>query len=113
MAGLKTCTRFRAMVARRRRRINSSLLPENIGPQTTSIQPRLPVTISTLVSQVERLAAPGNRHRKVIALLKQLGQSLLRGSLTVHQEYLLQLRRDRGDPFDQLALVGVATQFEQ
>src|ERR1700749_4989699 len=42
MAGLKICTRWRAISARRSRRISSSLLPLNIGPQTTSIQPRLP-----------------------------------------------------------------------
>src|SRR5882762_6920339 len=30
-------------MARRSRLINSSLLPENMGPQTTSIQPILPV----------------------------------------------------------------------
>src|ERR1700730_18460864 len=48
MAGLKICTRWRAISARRKRRINSSLLPENIGPTTTSIQPMLPFTISTL-----------------------------------------------------------------
>src|SRR5207244_3574716 len=29
------------------RRINSSLFPENIGPTTTSIQPMLPLTMST------------------------------------------------------------------
>src|SRR6266478_4110471 len=46
MMGLKTWTRLRAMIARRERRISSSLLPENIGPQITSIQPRLPVTKS-------------------------------------------------------------------
>src|SRR5271169_6667625 len=46
MEGLKTCRRFRAILARRRRRINSSLLPENMGPQMTSIQPTLPVIIS-------------------------------------------------------------------
>src|SRR5947208_783277 len=43
MMGLNTCTRLRAIMARRNRRISSSLLPENIGPQITSIQPRLPV----------------------------------------------------------------------
>src|SRR5215813_3162696 len=47
MAGLKICTRWRAISARRRRRISSSLLPENIGPTTTSIQPIFPLTIST------------------------------------------------------------------
>src|SRR5437867_7338177 len=46
MTGLNTCTRLRAIMARRRRRINSSLLPENMGPQTTSIHPTLPVRIS-------------------------------------------------------------------
>src|SRR5271166_2809610 len=50
MEGLNTCTRFRAILARRRRRINSSLLPENIGPQITSIQPILPVIKSILRS---------------------------------------------------------------
>src|SRR5258705_11905009 len=34
------------MMARRRRRISSSLLPENIGPQMTSIHPTLPVMMS-------------------------------------------------------------------
>src|SRR5205809_5538108 len=48
MAGLKICTRWRAISARRRRRISSSLLPENIGPTTTSIQPILPLTMSTV-----------------------------------------------------------------
>ena len=33
-------------VARRKRRMSSSLLPENIGPQTTSIQPIFPRTLS-------------------------------------------------------------------
>src|SRR5579859_2978136 len=40
--GLNICTRWRAISARRSRRISSSLLPLNIGPQITSIQPRLP-----------------------------------------------------------------------
>src|SRR5215510_294011 len=48
MAGLKICTRCRAISARRKRRISSSLLPENIGPTTTSIQPIFPLTMSTL-----------------------------------------------------------------
>src|SRR6266852_3207742 len=47
MAGLKICTRWRAYSARRKRRISSSLFPENIGPTTTSIQPMLPLTMST------------------------------------------------------------------
>src|SRR5262249_15787067 len=50
MAGLKICTRWRAISARRRRRISSSLLPENIGPTTTSIHPMLPLTMSTQFS---------------------------------------------------------------
>src|SRR5579859_3087008 len=50
IAGLKICTRWRAISARRKRRINSSLLPENIGPTTTSIQPMLPLTMSTVFS---------------------------------------------------------------
>src|SRR5580704_18129355 len=48
MTGLKICTRCLPISARRRRRINSSLLPENIGPTITSIQPMLPFTMSTL-----------------------------------------------------------------
>src|SRR5450759_4550850 len=38
---LNTCTRFRAMMARRTRRISSSLLPLNITPAITSIHPPL------------------------------------------------------------------------
>src|SRR5438270_12352289 len=41
MPGLKICTRWRAISARRRRRMSSSLLPLNMGPQTTSIHPML------------------------------------------------------------------------
>src|SRR5712692_12046240 len=48
MTGLKICTRSRAISARRSRRISSSLLPENIGPTITSIQPMLPLTMSTV-----------------------------------------------------------------
>src|SRR3954468_7550264 len=36
---LNTCTRLRAIIARRTRRISSSLFPLNITPQITSIQP--------------------------------------------------------------------------
>src|SRR5262252_5179912 len=39
MRGFTIRTRCRAISARRRRRISSSLLPLNIGPQTTSSQP--------------------------------------------------------------------------
>ena len=46
MIGLKTSTRLRAIMARRSRRISSSLFPENIGPQITSIHPTLPVMMS-------------------------------------------------------------------
>src|SRR5271170_3223083 len=46
MMGLNTCTRLRAIMARRSRRISSSLLPENMGPQIASIHPRLPLTKS-------------------------------------------------------------------
>src|SRR6478736_3735628 len=41
MRGLTISARWPAISARRRRRINSSLLPLNIGPQTTSSQPPL------------------------------------------------------------------------
>src|SRR5450759_1414129 len=36
---LNTCTRFRAMMERRTRRMSSSLLPLNITPAITSIHP--------------------------------------------------------------------------
>src|ERR671935_2443489 len=39
MSGLTISARCPAISARRRRRISSSLLPLNIGPQTTSSQP--------------------------------------------------------------------------
>src|SRR5213595_3583357 len=39
MRGLTISTRCPAISARRRRRMSSSLLPLNIGPQTTSSQP--------------------------------------------------------------------------
>src|SRR5580704_6117823 len=39
MSGLKQATRWRAMRARFRRRISSSLLPENMGPVMTSMRP--------------------------------------------------------------------------
>src|SRR5471032_1898749 len=41
MRGLKTCTLRLAMTARFRRRMSSSVLPENIGPQMTSSCPKL------------------------------------------------------------------------
>src|SRR4051794_34721584 len=44
--GLNTSTRFRAIMALRRRLISSSLFPENMGPQMTSIHPTLPVMMS-------------------------------------------------------------------
>src|ERR1039458_6654539 len=39
MSGLKQATCWRAMRARFRRRISSSLLPENMGPVMTSMRP--------------------------------------------------------------------------
>jgi hypothetical protein len=36
------------MKARRSRRINSSLLPENMGPQITSIHPMFDLTMSII-----------------------------------------------------------------
>jgi hypothetical protein len=39
ICGLKTCTFRRAILARRKRRINSSDFPENIEPVITSIHP--------------------------------------------------------------------------
>src|SRR5690606_16046027 len=42
IAGLNTWTGMRAIAARVTRRISSSLLPENIGPQMTSIHPLEP-----------------------------------------------------------------------
>src|SRR5580704_8381583 len=56
MTGLNIWTRCFAISARRNRRMSSSLLPENIGPTTTSIQPMLPFTMSTLWSPGARLA---------------------------------------------------------
>src|SRR5216684_5795440 len=62
MAGLKICTRWRAISARRRRRISSSLFPENIGPTTTSIQPMLPLTMSTPLLPYCALSFVGARY---------------------------------------------------
>src|SRR5580704_5992528 len=56
MSGLNICTRCLAISARLKRLISSSLLPENIGPTTTSIQPMFPFTMSTLSSPDFRLA---------------------------------------------------------
>ena len=42
MRGLKICTRWRAICARRSRRMSSSLLPLNMLPVMTSIQPGAP-----------------------------------------------------------------------
>ncbi|OPZ96167.1 MAG: hypothetical protein BWY72_01783 [Bacteroidetes bacterium ADurb.Bin416] len=44
MAGLKISTRCLAMVARFSRRMSSSVLPENMEPQITSIRPRCVVS---------------------------------------------------------------------
>src|SRR6267143_1926862 len=62
MAGLKICTRCRAISARRSRRISSSLLPENIGPTTTSIQPILPLTMSTFAPS-KAVSVPGHKYQ--------------------------------------------------
>src|SRR5665213_940321 len=59
MSGLKTCRRFRAMMQRRSRRISSSLLPENIGPQIASIQPSL--LSPKLIEEVAKRGGPGPR----------------------------------------------------
>src|ERR1700688_2380291 len=53
MTGLKICTRCRAISARFKRRINSSLLPENMGPTITSIHPMFPFTMSTWPSPLK------------------------------------------------------------
>src|SRR4051812_37932089 len=104
MMGLNTCTRFRAMVARRRRRINSSLLPENMGPQTTSIQPIFPVMTSIFSRlQAEARAALRRQSFDVIAIGDQRRQRLLGQRLAVDQEDFLQARRDRRDPLEQLS----------
>jgi hypothetical protein len=39
MTGLKTWTFWRAMVARRKRRMSSSVLPQNMEPVMTSTEP--------------------------------------------------------------------------
>ena len=44
MRGLKIWTRCFAMIARRSRRMSSSLFPENMLPQITSIQPSCVLT---------------------------------------------------------------------
>src|SRR5258707_10135350 len=71
MAGLKICTRWRANSARRSRRISSSLLPENIGPTTTSIQPILPLTISTLAPLIRSGGLLGDRTAVIHRLIKK------------------------------------------
>src|SRR5580698_7586193 len=53
------------MRARRRRRISSSLFPENMGPQTTSIQPMWPVTSSIEADRIALARAPDGRHRLI------------------------------------------------
>src|ERR1041384_3351110 len=58
MVGLNTSTRLRAIMARRSRLISSSLLPENIGPQITSIHPILPVMMSIRIVKHVTTAAP-------------------------------------------------------
>src|ERR1700675_1238564 len=59
MRGLTISARWPAISARRRRRISSSLLPLNIGPQTTSSQPPRSgsnrITSGTLASRPDGL----------------------------------------------------------
>src|SRR5690242_20156169 len=59
MRGLTISTRWPAISARRNRRISSSLLPLNIGPQTTSSQPprfgKSRITQSTLLGRSDGL----------------------------------------------------------
>ena len=51
MSGLNTCTRCRAMTARRRRLISSSDFPENMPPAMISIQPPL-ITVQGIASGI-------------------------------------------------------------
>src|SRR5690349_22923543 len=59
MRGLTISARWPAISARRRRRISSSLLPLNIGPQTTSSQPprfgKSLITAATLMGRSDGL----------------------------------------------------------
>src|ERR1700676_2080514 len=74
MTGLNTWTRFRAIRARRSRRISSSLLPENMGPQTTSIQTILPVIKSMINGEpLYADAAAGTVFANHHGILKRLG----------------------------------------
>src|SRR5215467_5486961 len=82
MAGLKICTRCRAISARRRRRISSSLLPENIGPTITSIQPILPLTMSTFAPQFDSPSIPEVMNLDRAALTNRAGCP--HGSRAVH-----------------------------
>src|SRR5438034_7751943 len=52
-AGLNTCTRCRAICARRTRRMSSSLFPLNMLPQMTSMRPR-PLVLSTRVPPLRK-----------------------------------------------------------
>ena len=62
MRGLKMITRWPAISARRRRRIISSLLPENIGPQITSSQPPcwggMRITVPEATTRIGRTVFP-------------------------------------------------------
>src|SRR5580658_11124654 len=83
MTGLKICTRCLPISARRRRRISSSLLPENIGPTITSIQPMLPFTMST------RSFPPSVRYHTAFRILRRtenLGSRAGRGEVHVPGE---------------------------
>src|SRR5216684_2826530 len=89
IAGLKICTRWRAISARRNRRIRSSLLPENIGPTTTSIQPILPLTMSTVSPSILRDASAIVEARYIVPLLHRACR--LRGAI-----HLLIIERREG-----------------
>src|SRR5271168_197563 len=104
MAGLKICTRWRANSARRRRRISSSLLPENIGPTTTSIQPMLPLTMSTLAPSEFGTVSATLGARYVVPLVCELANTVARfcvpGSLRTRSDsgaiHLLIIERSEG-----------------
>src|SRR3954452_3249794 len=59
------------MAARRNRRINSSLFPENMGPQIASIQPELGI----IISKYTLLLLKGNRWTVITVLKKGAGRS--------------------------------------
>src|ERR1700724_2365833 len=65
--GLKICTCCRAICARRRRRISSSLLPLNMLPVMTSIQPWVGERKGTSISGLRAQGvAPSRSHSRLI-----------------------------------------------